>query len=305
MDTVVSPRPQPASVSEKRLGPYRFLSVLGRGASSTVVECVDERSGGHVALKVPLPDRAASPEDRESIEREAARAATISHPHVVKVHGAVRDRGTVALVLDLVRGVPLSTLLEGGPLPADLVARIGGQIASALHAIHHSVDPASGAPLGLVHGDVSPQNVLVDAQGWARLSDFGLARRRLVSAMTGSGLVRGTPGYVAPEVVRGRPPSPLADQFALGALLHRALAGAPPFGEGDVLEVMRATVENEAPRLEDPLGPVVARAMAKRPARRYSNAGELADALAPHEEEGSGEALGDRVARAMARAAAW
>lgn len=263
---------------ERRLGPYRLVRKLADGASSFVVEAVDERTGARVALKVPHPDRQATLVERAEIESEARRVGGLDHPNVVRLLDVVTGPSTVALALELVDGVDAAALLAAGPLSAELTAILGWGAAAGLSAVHEAVD-AQGRYLGLVHGDVAPRNVLVSVDGHVKLTDFGLSRRRAVSMVTSGGVVRGTPGYVAPEVVRGASASPASDVFGLGMVLHELLTGRPVF-DGPAVHVLRATVEQPVPPLPGELGAVVGHATRKRPENRFRSARELAEALA-------------------------
>jgi len=262
-----------------RVGPFKLIRKIGSGTSANVVEAVDERSGARVALKVPYPDRQATERHRLQIEAEAARGRGVAHPNVVRLLEVAREPEVVALVLELVDGIELASMLQaGGPLPSSLASLIGLDIALGLDAIHSAVD-AEGGPLGLVHGDVGPRNVLVGTDGMVRITDFGMARRRAVSVVSVSGLIRGTPGYIAPEVVRGQPPSSASDLFAVGMVLHEAVSGAPVFGSLRPVDALRATVEQRIPEVPGELGALIALCTRKRPESRIRSARALAEAL--------------------------
>lgn len=285
------------------IGPYRLVRRLGRGSSASVVEAVDERDGRTVALKVPHPDRVMDSNARLEIEREARLAACVRSAHVVRVLDLVSDDHAVAVVLERIEGVTLSKLCRRTPSgeaplsePA-LAALVARDLALGLSDVHRARDE-HGRMLGLVHGDVGPDNALCDTAGVTRLTDLGLARRRAVTAATASGLVRGTPGYVAPEVVRGQPTGPLSEVFAVGVLLWEMRAGRAAFARPSPIDALRATVEERLEPFADPLGEVIDRASAKRADRRYASAAELADALAPFTDEGLREHVGRIVAAA-------
>lgn len=289
-----------------RIGPYRLVRRLGRGSSATVVEAIDERDASTVALKVPHPDRVTDPGLRDELEREARVAACVSSPFVVRVIDLVVDGATIAIVLEHVDGVALSRIIRrsrsaisGAPSLGDpsLAALVGLDLARGLSDIHRACD-GDASPLDLVHGDVGPDNALVSVEGVTRLTDLGLARRRAVTAATASGLVRGTPGYVAPEVVRGHPTTALSEVFAVGVLLWEMRAGRVGFARPDPIDALRATVEERLEPFADPLGEIIERAVAKRPERRYPSAEALAEALAPFTDD----SLRDHVASIVAGA---
>ncbi|MFF1796609.1 serine/threonine-protein kinase, partial [Kitasatospora sp. NPDC058263] len=209
-------------------GRYRVDSVLGRGGGADVLRAVDERLDRAVALKIPRPDATADTVRR--FATEARMLARLSHPGLVEVY----DYGAVAehpyLALELVEGPTLAAVLRSGPLPAADVRHLGRDLAQTLAHVHAH---------GVVHRDVKPSNVLVDAAGRPRLADFGVARildRQASSddeALTCTGLIVGTPAYLAPEQIRGRGALASADIYALGLLLiecltgHREYTGAP------------------------------------------------------------------------------
>ncbi|MER6398925.1 serine/threonine-protein kinase [Kitasatospora sp. NPDC001603] len=209
-------------------GRYRVDSVLGRGGGADVLRAVDERLNRAVALKIPRPDATADTVRR--FATEARMLARLSHPGLIEVY----DYGSVAeqpyLALELVEGPTLAAVLRSGPLPAADVRRLGRDLAQTLAFVHAH---------GMVHRDVKPSNVLVDAAGRPRLADFGAARlldRQASSgdeALTCTGLIVGTPAYLAPEQIRGRGALASADIYALGLLLiecltgHREYTGAP------------------------------------------------------------------------------
>jgi len=257
-------------MTERTFAGYRLHEVLGRGASATVVRA-EAPDGRAVALKIPHPHAQGA-----HLEREAARAMAVRSPRVVAVHAVVQQGRDRALVLELVRGRPLSELALDGVDPA-AVAVVASDLAAALEAIHAARD--GGAELGLVHGDVSPGNVLVDAGGRAKLTDLGLSRRRALSALSQSGAIQGTVGYVAPEVIRGRPVTARADVFAMGVIVHELLSGRRAFEGRTDLERLRATIERPLEPLAGPLGGWVGVCTHKRPERRPADGAAAARAL--------------------------
>jgi len=256
-------------MTERTFAGYRLREILGRGASATVVEA-EAPDGGAVALKIPHP-HAQGPH----LEREAARAMAVRSPRVVRVDGVVRQGPDRALVLELVRGRSLADVAREG---VEDVARVAADLAEGLAAIHDATE--DGLHLGLVHGDVSPGNVLIDAHGRAKLTDLGLSRRRALSALSQSGAIQGTLGYVAPEVIRGQAPSPRSDVFALGVVIYERVCGGPAFEGRTDLDRLRATVEQPLAPAPGPLGGWLSACTAKRPERRPSDGAAAARALA-------------------------
>ncbi len=210
-------------------GRYRLESKLGGGAAGLVWRAHDERLKRVVAVKQLLHDHktcATTPFlTLTRAIREARVAARLRHPHAVTVYDVVERDGTPYLVMEFVPARSLTELLvEDGPLAPETVARIGGQIASALAAAHAN---------RILHRDVSPNNILITADLTAKIADFGLAHAAGEGTMTGGGLVLGTPAYLSPEVADGGEPGYPSDVFSLGAALYTALEGTPPFGTGE------------------------------------------------------------------------
>jgi tRNA A-37 threonylcarbamoyl transferase component Bud32 len=243
-------------------GRYR----LGAGARGEVWSGTDEVLDRPVAIKqVRLPlglaDREAA-ELRERALREARAIAAISHPNVVTLHDVVREDDEPFVVMELLPGPGLAELLRRGPLPEDRLAAVADAVAAALQAAHRA---------GIVHRDVKPGNVLLGASGQVKLGDFGISRNAAEPSLTGSGIVLGTPAFVAPEIAAGEEVTGAADLWGLGATLFAASEGRPPYGEsGDpvatVTEVVRGPVPE--PSRETALSGVIRGLMVKDPAAR-------------------------------------
>ncbi|SEQ39351.1 serine/threonine-protein kinase [Microlunatus flavus] len=207
-------------------GRYRLVRQVGRGGMGVVWEARDERLERPVAVKVLRPQVGLSAEDAELAKNRAMREARITarlhHRNAVPVFDVVEHEGQPCLVMQYLPSVPLSAVLrESGPLGVHEAASIGAQVASALAAAHQ---------LGIVHRDVKPGNILVTDDGTALLSDFGISHALGDATLTSTGLVHGTPAYLAPEVARGADSSHASDVFSLGATLYAATEGGPPFG---------------------------------------------------------------------------
>ncbi|HYN30458.1 MAG TPA: serine/threonine-protein kinase [Dermatophilaceae bacterium] len=207
-------------------GRYRPVRVLGAGGMGVVWEARDERLHRSVALKVLHPRPGLSPEEAHQAEgramREARLTARLHHPHAVQVLDVIEHEGLPCLVLQLVPSQPLSEVVRlGASLAVEEVARLGAEVASALSAAHR---------LGIVHRDVKPANVLIRPDGTAVISDFGIAHALGDATLTTTGMLTGTPAYLAPEVARGQASGFASDVFSLGATLYTALEGEPPFG---------------------------------------------------------------------------
>ncbi|WP_353952464.1 serine/threonine-protein kinase [Knoellia sp. S7-12] len=207
-------------------GRYRLIKVIATGGMGVVWEAWDERLERPVAVK-QLRTLSGVPEDeaemaKDRAMREARITARLHHPNAVPVFDAVEHDGQPCLIMQFVPSTPLSAVLrDSGPMPLSRVARIGTEIASALAAAHK---------LGIVHRDVKPGNILITADGSAHISDFGISHAMGDATLTHTGMIHGTPAYLAPEVARGENASFPADVFSLGSTLYAALEGAPPFG---------------------------------------------------------------------------
>ncbi len=201
-------------------GRYRIASMIGRGAMGVVWLAKDERLGRPVAIKQLLP--AAAPElERETVgraEREARIAARLRHPNAIAVHDIVTHEDRPCLVMEYLRS---ESLAERADRPIREVAAIGAQVAAALTAAHAA---------GIVHRDIKPDNVLITEDGTAKITDFGVSRATGLASVTQTGILAGTPAYLAPEVAAGGDADSRSDVFSLGATLYAAIEGQPPFG---------------------------------------------------------------------------
>lgn len=244
-----------------------------------------------VAIKRPHEHLLEDPSFRRSLLDEARLAARIRHAHVVDVRDVEVVGDSVQLVMDYVEGASLGQLIAaagraGRRLPPGVVSRIVLDACAGLSAVHDLTDDG-GAPLGLVHRDVSPHNILVGLDGLARITDFGIAMaEHAAHTPTTTGLLKGKLGYMAPEYIRGGRPDRRADLFALGVVAWEALAGRRLFkgaNEGDtfdrVLREEAPPVGREAPDTGGALDEIVARALSKDPDERLGTAEELGAAL--------------------------
>lgn len=257
---------------------YELGDVVGQGGMAVVYRAHDRTLGRDVAIKVLHEQYAADPEFVERFEREARAAARLSHPHVVDIYDVGSDGSTRFIVMELVDGQSLKDLVQrGGAVPPALVIRFGREIASALEFAHRR---------GFVHRDVKPQNVLVDQDGHARLSDFGIAQAVENVALTQTGTVLGTPQYMAPEQARGQPTGPTSDIYSLGVVLYELATGQVPFTADSPLAVALRHIQDEPlpprrlnPSLPPALERAILRALAKEPGQRQSSAAMLAEEL--------------------------
>jgi len=223
------------------VGRYSLGREIGRGGSGTVNLAHDEVLGRTVAIKrigmLPGADDA----DMQRAEREARLAASLNHPHVVAVFDLVEEDGCHWLVMEYVEGQTLSQLVaERGPLDTTAAAALLAQTADALSDAHDG---------GIVHRDVKPSNILV-SDGVAKLSDFGIARSANDASLTQTGLVTGSPAYLAPEVASGSSATSASDVWSLGATLFHAVSGRPPYDVGsNLIGALYKIVHEEPPTL--------------------------------------------------------
>ncbi len=234
----------------------------------------DEVLGRDVAIKrIGMMPGGGSP-DLERAEREGRLAARLNHPHVVAVFDLVHEGDERWLVMEYVPGVTLGELVRrDGALTPDQAAPLLRQAADALAAAH-------GA--GIVHRDVKPSNILVTGDGQVKLSDFGIARAEADASLTQTGLVTGSPAYLAPEVASGSSATDASDVWSLGATLFHALAGRPPYDVGDnLMGALYRIVNEDPPRLANAgwLAPLLESTMTRAPADRWSMA-QVRDFLA-------------------------
>lgn len=263
----------------KTLGRYKILGELGRGAMGAVYRAVDPLIDREVAIKTLLPNLPPEVMDevRERFLREARSAGRLNHPSIVTIFDVGEHEGMAYIAMELINGHSLQDILRHPQrLAFGTIANIAAQIAEALdHAQQMSI----------VHRDVKPANVMVDASARAKLTDFGVAYVPS-STMTQAGTALGSPRYMSPEQVLGRPIDPRSDIFSLGVVLYEMLARRTPFEEpqdSTVFPLMTRIAGAPHPRLRtlDPripeaFEPIVDRALAKDPAQRYARAGDMA-----------------------------
>lgn len=208
---------------------YRLVAQIGSGSMGVVWQATDEILRRDVAVKELLLLPGMSPEQTDEARRRTMRegriTARLHHPHAITVYDVAEHYGRPCLIMEFLPSASLDDLLtRRGTLPVEDVAKVGEQIAGALAAAHDA---------GIVHRDVKPGNVLLTKDGTAKLTDFGISHAVGDGTITASGVLAGTPAFLAPEVAKGRDPDFDSDVFSLGATLYTALEGQPPFGLND------------------------------------------------------------------------
>lgn len=271
--------------TKKQIKSYQLLEEVAAGGHATVHRVYDSRTNQALALKVLHPHLSKDPAYLVRFEREANLASSLDHPNIVRIYEVGKEAEAHFIAMEFLP-LTLEHLLQTGPLSVARAVDIARQVACGLEAARlHEI----------VHRDIKPQNILLDAEGNAKITDFGIARALDVSTMTNSGLVMGTPQYMAPEQAKGTSPDSRADLYSLGVLLYQMLAGVLPFKGDNPWEVIRRHVE-ETPdpidkvRVDVPkdLAAIVERSLEKDPELRFQTPQEMAVALA---------ALEDRVGR--------
>ncbi|MGA9749529.1 MAG: serine/threonine-protein kinase, partial [Nocardioides sp.] len=265
---------------------YSLDREIGRGGMGSVWLATDEVLGRRVALKRIGLLPGASSTDLARAEREARLAARLNHPNVVAVFNLVVADDERWLVMEYVEGTTLAERVRHeGPMAPDEAARLLHQAAVGLLAAQEA---------GVVHRDVKPSNILLDRAGVVKLTDFGIAHVVTDPSLTQTGLVSGSPAYLAPEVASGERATAASDVWSLGATLFHLLSGHPPYDMGDhVLSGLVRLVNDEPPRLREAgwLTPLLEGTMEKDPARRWSMT-EVRDFLADPPDDDRTQVLG-------------
>ena len=280
-----TPRPDATGASAllpDRIGHYAITGKLGQGGMGIVYAARDDRLGRAVALKT-MSSLASDETARRRFWREARAAASVNHPNVCQLYEIGEDGGELFIAMELLEGETLADRLRGGAMSVSETLPIGLGMLAALGAMHAR---------SIIHRDLKPSNVFLTDHG-VKVLDFGLARenesdqlRALTSMteLTQSGMVMGTPRYMAPEQVTGEPVDARTDLFAAGTILFEMLAGRPAFGGRNAVEILHATLYDQPPALTG--SPAVAaadrvirRALAKRPTERPASADAMAEEL--------------------------
>src|SRR3954465_3898101 len=259
-------------------GRYRLDAPVGTGGMSTVYRAFDTLLERQVAIKLMHRDIAGDPDQLERFRREARAVAQLNHPHVVGVIDAGEDDGMPYIVFEYVEGETLKDRIRRhGRLPVTEAVAYAIEVARALGAAHER---------RIVHRDVKPQNVLIDEEGTAKVTDFGIARSLTEEGLTADGRVLGTTDYVSPEQALGHPVTGQSDLYSLGIVLFDMLTGAVPLqGENQVAVAMKPVreqlpdVQMRRPEVSSALAAVVDRATAKDLGRRYHTDAELIEDL--------------------------
>ena len=263
----------------QQIGQYQVISLLGRGGMATVYRARQPSMGREVALKAIKAEFMGETEFMDRFQQEVKTVAALGHPHILKVFDYGEVNGSPYLVMELLNGGSLADLLRNGPPPRPIAIRMADQIGSALDYAHRR---------GIVHRDLKPQNVLLDEDRNAFLTDFGIAKLlNQTKRMTSTGTIMGTPAYMSPEQWQGKAIDSRSDVYAFGIMLFELVAGRVPFDSDTPFALMHKHVNEPPPLLSDSttgvspaVDAVITRALAKDPANRFATAGELSEAFA-------------------------
>ncbi|MGI8407041.1 MAG: serine/threonine-protein kinase [Actinomycetota bacterium] len=255
---------------------YILQALLGRGGMAEVWGATDERLNREVAVKFLAPQMAEDPEYLVRFFSEAQSVARISHPHVIQVLDFGQHEERPLLVMEHAPGGSLDELLTE-QLTIEQALELTTQVAEGVGAAHR---------LGLVHRDIKPGNILLDANGNAKIADFGISSNSVGESMTATGAAIGSPHYISPEQVSGRTATPASDVYSLGIVLYQLLIGRRPFEGDSVTAVAIAHVDRiperpsvHAPEIEPWLDALVLRCLAKDPEARFADGASLAKAI--------------------------
>ena len=258
---------------------YKLVSVLGRGGMGDVWLACDQRLQRDVAIKVLRPELAAEPRVRQRFEDEARAAAQLTHPNVVTVYDTGDDNGTPFIVMERLSGRTLADVVSEGSVSLEQAGRWADEILAAVAAAH-------GA--GVLHRDIKPGNVLLAADGSVKVADFGIAKIADDLDATTTGVVLGTPAYLAPERLAGHPATPASDIFGVGVVLYELLSGHCPFPGDNPLAIAHAIQQGEIvplrqrrPEVAPAMAAALERAMSVDPDDRFSSAAAMAAAVRP------------------------
>jgi len=266
----------PGHVSEERIGRYRIVSEIGRGAMGIVYRGEDEALGRSVAIKTII----ASMDSIEQagylarFKQEAKALGGLNHPSIITVFEFGDERGVAYLAMEYLQGHEVRDLIDTRKLDLAAAVDIAAQVAEGLAFAHSR---------GVVHRDIKPGNVMVIEGNRAKIMDFGIARVRTSDLKTQTGLMLGSPRYMSPEQVLGRPVDHRSDIFSLGLVLYEMIAGVHPFSGNDVHQIMYQVCNGQAPppsaanpAVTRSLDIIVARALEKDVAARYQDAAAMA-----------------------------
>ena len=266
------------ALRDATLGEYEILGELGRGGMATVYLAHDLALDRKVAIKVMAPALLAGEGMVERFKREARTSAQLSHPHIIPIFAVRESENLVYFVMKFVEGRSLESIIkELGPLPIPMAQSILQQVGGALAYAHRR---------GVIHRDIKPGNIMIDSDGWAVVTDFGIAKVSEARGLTMTGATVGTPSYMSPEQCAAQDITPASDQYSFGVVAHEMFAGKQPFTGDSIMAIMYQHFNDPPPplRAARPDCPVaieaaVLRMLEKEPAARFPDLDQAAAAI--------------------------
>ncbi|MGH7700217.1 MAG: protein kinase domain-containing protein, partial [Gemmatimonadales bacterium] len=262
-------------------GKYELRRMLGKGGMAAVFLAHDLTLEREVAIKVLPPDISQDPQVVKRFHQEAKTAARLDHPNIIPIYRVESEAGLNYFVMKYIAGTSLEDVLEKKqPLAVDYLQRVLWEAACALGHAHQR---------GVVHRDIKPANIMFDHDGRVMLTDFGISKAfQTASALTGTGMIIGTPHYMAPEQAKGAPVDGRADQYALGVVAYRMILGKLPFTGDSVHTILYKHIFEEPARpartdVPEHVTAAVSRALSKEPDHRFATMEDLATALWPEQ----------------------
>jgi len=262
-----------------KYGRYEIVRELGKGSMGVVYEAHDPHIDRSVALKVLRPDRVTSEAFVERFFKEAKAVGRFSHPNIVTVYDVGQDHGTIYIAMEFLEGKPLDNAIREKSFTIDEMINIGAQVAETLDCAHEK---------GIIHRDIKPSNILLMSDGHITITDFGIAHIEDPSAaqLTQAGEILGTPAYMSPEQVVGRPVDGRSDLYSLGVILYELSTGKRPFRGSNLAAVFKAVTQDSPPEpakinsdIPLDLSRVIMKSLRKAPDDRFQTGTAMVEAL--------------------------
>jgi serine/threonine protein kinase len=262
-----------------KYGRYQIVRELGKGSMGVVYQAHDPHIDRLVALKALRQDRVTSEDFVQRFLKEAKAIGRLSHPNIVTVYDVGRDHGTIYIAMEFLEGNPLNEVIQGKRLGLEEIVDLGVQVAEALDYAHEK---------GIVHRDIKPTNIILTPDGQARITDFGIARIEdsSVTQQTQAGEILGTPVYMSPEQVMGRPVDGRSDLYSLGVILYELSTQKRPFGGNNLAAIFRAITQDTPAEpaktdssISRELSGLVMKSLDRRPDKRFQTGKAMAEAL--------------------------
>jgi serine/threonine protein kinase len=260
-------------------GRYQVVDEIGQGSMGVVYRAFDPQINRHIALKLLRSDRVTSEELVQRFLKEAQAMGGLSHPNIATVYDTGQDHGTIFIAMEILRGSSLKDIMREKALNHNEIVHIGVQVAEALDFAHRK---------GIVHRDIKPSNIIIDPDGNAKITDFGIARIEdpTITQQTIPGEILGTPLYMSPEQVMGKPVDGRSDLYSLGVILYEMTTGTSPF-KGDNLAAIFQSILQDTPRAPElgttpmarNLSSLIMKSLSKDPDTRFQTGLEMAQPL--------------------------